>query len=87
MRIAARSSTDTKINPARIERLEHTKGLRHFQRAVMGQHHTAAAHTDGAGARSDLTDHDLWGRAGKAGQVMMLCNPEAFVTQLLGCYC
>src|SRR5712692_2120795 len=80
--IAARRPADAEINPSRIQRLQHTKGLCYFQGAVMREHHAATADTNRIRAGGNLTDHDLRRSAGKAWQVVMLGHPETLVAQL-----
>src|SRR5438128_2684377 len=57
--IAPWRAPKAQINPARIQRLQETKLLRHLERTVVGQHHAAAAYAYAPGMRRDLPDQNL----------------------------
>jgi hypothetical protein len=85
-RVTPRCATNPKINPPRIQRIEHTKDFGDLERTVMRQHHTATTDTNRLGARGDLSHHDFWTRSRKPWKTMMLSYPEPLIAQFFGCF-
>ena len=79
--IAPRRPADAQIYASGIQRLQETKVLRHLERAVMGKHHSAAANPYSASAGGYLSDQHIRAGAGEIGQVVVLCQPVALVSQ------
>ena len=52
-------TTDAEIDPARVQRFQHTKILRHFQRRIMAEHDTARANPQVLRPGRNLSDHDF----------------------------
>ena len=67
-----------------IERLERAELLGDHQRRVVRQHDAAGADADRARAAGDVPDHHRGRRAGDAGHVVVLGEPEAPVAPALG---
>jgi len=75
---------DTEIDPARIRRTQCGKLLRHHQRLVVRQLHTARAQPDPVGPCSQ--DRGEHGRAGTAAppHSMVFRKPEAAIAEVIG---
>ena len=86
-RVASRGATDTHIDTPRIQCLQDTKVLRHFQGAVMGQHDSPTPHPDRARTSGNLANEDLRAGASEIPQIVMLRHPEAPITQRFGRHC
>ena len=67
-----------------MEPAQHAELLGHLERAVVGQHHAAAAHADPGGGRRDGLDQHLGRRAGQRGRAVMLGHPVAVIAELVG---
>jgi hypothetical protein len=63
---------------------EHAEALGDFQRAVMGEHHPAAADAHLFSRFRDRTDENLRARAGKHRRRMMLGHPIATKAEPVG---
>ena len=78
--VRAGRTSDAKINPPRIERLEHPKALRDLERRVMAEHHPARPYPKVFRARCDLADHNLRRRPRETAGRMMFRQPIAMIT-------
>ena len=67
-----------------IQRLQRAELLGDHQRRVVRQHDAAGADADRRGAAGDVADHDRGRRAGDAGHVVVLGEPEAPVAEAFG---
>ena len=83
MRVAARSTSEPQIDSPRIQRLERSKLLRHYERRVVWQHHSAAAHPNLPGRRGHMTNEHRRRRTSKSGNRVMFRQPIALVSQPL----
>ena len=81
--VGAGRATQTEIDPAGKQRLQHLEALRHHQRRVVGQHHAAGTDPDMAGDRGDLPDHDVGRGARDRRQIVMLGQPISGVAELI----
>ena len=66
-----------------MERGERAELLGDDERRVVGQHHAAGADANRLGAVGDVLDQDGGRRAGDAGHVVVLGQPEAAVAERL----
>jgi hypothetical protein len=82
-RIAPRRAAHGQVDSFSVETAQHTEGLGDFERAVMGQHHAAAADADSRGGRSDRGNQHLGAGAGEHGRSVMLGHPIAGVAKPL----
>ena len=82
--VAAGRAPDAQVYPSRVQRLQHSEVLGHFERAVVGQHYAAAAHPDGLGPGRHLADEYLGAGAGEVGQAVVFGQPVALIAQFLG---
>ena len=79
--VAPRGAAHAQVDAAGVQGLQHPEIFRHLQGAVVGEHHTAAAHADGAGVGGHLAHQHFRAGAGKVGQVVVLGQPVAVVAQ------
>ena len=79
--VAARGAADAEIDAAGIERIEHAELLGDFERAVMRQHHAAAADPHPLGDAAEPRDEDFRRGPGEAFRGMMLGDPIAVIAE------
>ena len=79
--VGAGRAPEPEIDAAGIERRQDRERLRHLERAVVRQHHTAAADADPSGARRDRPDQHLGARAREHRAAVVLGNPVAVVAE------
>src|SRR5580704_4540971 len=65
-------TTETEIDTAGIECLQHLEAFSDHERCMVRQHDAARADANERGARRDLANHDFRGRAADIRQVVML---------------
>jgi hypothetical protein len=82
--VAARRAAQPEVDASRMERLQQPELLRHFQRAVVGEHHTARADADPARPIRDLGDQDLRRRPGQSRGRVMFGQPVAVIAEPVG---
>ena len=82
--IAARSATQSEINPARIKRVQSSKLFRDDERGMVWQHDPTGADPDPFRSAGDMTDHHRRRGAGNSGKVMMFRQPISMITPFLG---
>ncbi len=80
-RVAARGAAQSQIDPPGVQGLESMEGLGDPQRRVVGEHDAAGADADARCGRCHVLDQDLGGRAGDAGEAVMLGQPVARVAE------
>ncbi len=81
--VGAGRASESEIDPARKQRLQHLKALGHHQRRMVGQHHPAGADMDAFRHRSDLADHDVGRRARDRRKTMVLGGPVAGIAEAI----
>ena len=69
------SAADPQVDAARKQRAQHRKVFRDLERAVMRQHHAAAAHSDPRRGRRHRSDHDFRAVAREARRPVMFREP------------
>jgi hypothetical protein len=79
--IGARRAAQAQVDAARRQGLQHEELLGHMQGRIVRQHHPGAADADAQGDAGDGREQDLRRRAGDAGVVVVLGDPEAVVAQ------
>jgi len=79
--IGARGATETEIDPAGKQRLQHLEALGNHKRGVVGQHDPAGADAQVLRHRRDLPDHDIGRGARDRGEVVMLGQPVADIAE------
>jgi hypothetical protein len=82
--VGAGSAADPEVDPSGVQRLKGAELLRHGQRRMVGEHHPARADPDRVRRRREPAGQDGRGRAGDAGQVVVLRHPVPGETQALG---
>src|SRR5579864_1043516 len=82
--VSAGSAAKAKIDAPGIERFERAKLLSDYDRRMIGQHDSAGANTDGAGASGNISDDDRRCGAGDANHVVVLGQPEAAIAPTFG---
>src|SRR5690242_2562274 len=83
-RIGARCAAEPEVDTAREQAAERAEVLRHLERAVVRQHHAAAAHADARGGGSDRPDPHLRAGARETGGGVVLSHPVALIAERLG---
>ena len=78
------SPADREIDAVREQPGEEAEALRHLERAVVREHHAAAADTDGGGRRGDRTDQHLRAGTGEHRAAVVLGDPVAVVAERVG---
>ena len=81
--IAARRTAQAQIDTPRIERIQGAKLLGDHQRRVVRQHHAAGAEVQRLGIGGQIANQHRRRRAGDAGHVVVLGQPEAAIAALL----
>ena len=81
--VAARRAPNAEVYPAGEERFQHTEHLGDLERAIVWQHHTAAAYANALRVCGNLPNEDFRASPREVRQVMVLRHPEAAVAQLL----
>ncbi len=81
--IPAGSAADAEVDAARIERLQHAKGLRDLEGAVVGEQDTAGADADGPRLGPQPREQNLRAGVAERGYGMVLGQPVAAVAELL----
>jgi len=82
--IAAGGAAEAEVDAAGVDGCEGAELFGDDERGVVGEHDAAAADADGAGGSGDVADEHGGGGAGEAGDAVVLGEPEAGVTELLG---
>ena len=83
-RVGAGGTSEPEVDPARVQRREDRERLGHLERAVVGQHHTAAPDPDRLGRGGDRADQHLGARPGEHRAAVMLGDPVAVVAERVG---
>ena len=83
-RIGARRAAQRQVDPLGVQARQHAEALGHLERAVVGQHHAAAAHPDPLGGGRDRADQHLGARPRQHGPAVVLGHPVAVVAQPVG---
>ena len=83
-RVGAGGAADPEVDAAREEAGEDAEALRHLERAVVGQHHAAAADPHPAGRGGDRADQDLRRGPGDEPSPVVLGDPVAVVAEPVG---
>ncbi len=81
--IGPRRAPEAEIDPPGMKRVERAELFGDDQRRVIGEHDPAGADPDGRRAGGDMRDGDRGRRAGDAGHVVVLGEPEAVVAPAL----
>ena len=84
VRVGSGRAADAEVDAAGMQRREHAEDLGHLERAVVRQHHAAAADADARRRGGDLRDQDLRRRAREHRRAVMLRDPVALVAERLG---
>jgi hypothetical protein len=82
--VGARRAADAEVDAAGMKRLEHAELFGDHQRGMVGQHHAAGPDPQGGGRVGDVADQYRGRRAGDAGHVVMLSDPEPPETEPFG---
>src|SRR3954451_15926818 len=82
--VRAGGAPEAEVDPSRIEAAQGAEGLRHLERAVVRQHDPAASHPDALGGGRDRSNQHFGGRAREPRRAVMLGDPEARVSELVG---
>ena len=83
-RVAARRTPDAEVDAPRGDRLEGRELFRHDERGVVGEHHPTRADADAPRARRRRSREDGRCRRGDSRHVVVLREPVAAVSQLVG---
>jgi hypothetical protein len=83
-RIGAGRAPDGEVDAIGEEAGEDAEALGHLQRAVVGEHHAAAAHADARRGHRDRADQDLGARPGEHRAAVVLGEPVAVVAEVVG---
>ena len=83
-RVGARRAAQPEVDPAGMETGEEAEPLGDLQRAVVREHHAAAADADPLGGRRDRPDQHLGRRAREHRAAVVLGDPVAVVSQAVG---
>ena len=83
-RVRARRAADAEVDPLRVQAGQGAEHLRHLQRAVVREHHAAAAHADLLGGLGHRRDQYLGRGARERGRGVVLGEPVALVAEPLG---
>ncbi len=83
-RVRARGAAQRQVDPLRVQPRQHAEALGHLERAVVGQHHAAAAHPDALGRGGDRPDQHLGAGARQHRPTVVLGHPVAVVAQPVG---
>src|SRR4051794_1351786 len=83
-RVRARRTAEAQIDSSGEEPAQRAEALGHLERAVVRQHHPAAAHADARRGRRDDAYQHLGARAGEPRCGVMLRHPVAVVAERLG---
>ena len=82
--IGARGAPDSEIDAVAVQPAEDAERLGDLERAVVRQHHAAAADAHALGDRGDLGDQDLGRGAGEHRHPVVLGDPVARVPERVG---
>ena len=85
--VGARRPADAEIDPVTVQPAEDAERLGHLERAVVRQHHAAAADADALGHRRDLGDQDLGRGAREHRHSVVLGDPVTRIPQRVGELC
>ena len=83
-RVGAGRAAQPEVDALGVEAAQRTERLGHLQRAVVRQHHAAAADPHAARARGDRADQHLGRRAGERRRRVVLGDPVAVVAERVG---
>jgi hypothetical protein len=83
-RVGAGRAPEAEVDALGVQAAQRAERLGHLERAVVGQHHAAAAHPDPLGARGDRPDQDLRRGARERGRGVVLGDPVAVVAEPVG---
>jgi hypothetical protein len=83
-RIGAGGAAEAEVDPAGEEAREHAEGLGDLERAVVREHHAAAADADPLRDGRDRPDQRLGARPGEHRPAVMLGDPVAVVAERVG---
>ncbi len=78
---------ESEIDTPGIQGFQRAELLRDHQRRVVRQHDAAGADPNAARAAGNMADHDRRRGARDAGDVVMLGEPVALITEALGVTC
>ena len=76
-----RERVRSQIDPVRMQGFQDAEGLHYFQGRMIGEHDAARADADARGGARYMPNQDFRGRAGYAGHIVMLGQPEASVAK------
>ena len=82
--VAPRRPAEAEVDPPGIEAAQHAERLRDLERAVVRQHDAAAPHAQAGGRGRDRADQHLGARAGQHGCAVVLGDPVAVISELVG---
>ena len=85
--IGSRRPAEPEVDPSRVQRREGAELLGDHEWRVVGKHDPTRADSDRRRPGSNVRDHDRGRRAGDAGRVVVLGDPIAVVSPLLGVLC
>ena len=82
-RVGAGGAAEAELDPLGVQPGERAEHLGHLQRAVVRQHHAAAAHANRLRGRRDRADEHLRRRACQRRRGVVLRQPVALVAERL----
>ena len=83
-RVGAGGAAEAEVDPPRKQRGEDREGLRHLERAVVGQHDAARTDADAVGGGGDRPDQDLGAGTGQHRTAVVLGDPVAMKAKRIG---
>ena len=81
LKISPRSAAQPQIDSPRVQRFQRPKLFRHYQRRMVRQHHSTAAHSNRLRRCRHMPNQHRRGRASQSRNCMMFCQPIALVSQ------
>ena len=83
-RSAARGAADAEVDAVRIERVQHAKGFRDFQRAVVRQQDGARADPNSRSFGGDAVNQNFRRGTGERGDRVMFSDPVTMIAKAVG---
>ena len=81
--VGPRSTSESEVDPPRVQGLEGPELFGHHERGVVGQHDATRADAQGGGGIGQVSDQDGGRGAGHGGHPMMLRHPQSVVAESL----